>query len=54
MLVFNRKLLHRGKIRAYITIVVFVLILFAILGATLLGTTQHDFTGIGSMGLGQQ
>jgi ABC-type uncharacterized transport system permease subunit len=54
MLIFNRQLLLKGKIRAYITIVVFILILFAILGATLLGTTQHDFTGISSMGLGQQ
>jgi ABC-type uncharacterized transport system permease subunit len=53
-LVFNRQLLHSGKIRAYITIVVFVLILFAILGTALLGTTQHDFSGVSSVGLGQQ
>lgn len=53
-LIFNRQLLHRGKIRAYITIVVFALILFAILGAALLGTTQHDFSSISSMELGQQ
>jgi len=54
MLIFNRQLLHRGKIRAYITIMVFVLILFAILGAALLGTTQHDFAGFSAMELGQQ
>lgn len=46
-LVFNRQLLHKGKIRAYITIAVFVLILFAILGTALLGTTQHDFSTVG-------
>ncbi len=54
MLIFNRQLLHRGKIRAYITIMVFVLILFAILGAAFLGTTQHDFAGFSAMELGQQ
>jgi len=44
MLIFDRQLLLRGNIRAYITIVVFMLILFAVLGATILGTTQHNFT----------
>ncbi len=54
MLIFNRQLLLKGRVRAYITIVVFVLILFAILGAALLGTTQHDFTGFSAVELGQQ
>jgi ABC-type uncharacterized transport system permease subunit len=40
-----RVMLLKGKIRAYMTIAIFVLVLFAILGATILGTTQHDFSG---------
>jgi len=40
MLFLNRMLLLKGKVRAYMTIAVFVLILFAIV----LGSTQHDFT----------
>ncbi len=45
MLIFNRQLLFKGSFRAYITIAVFILILFAVLGATILGTTQHNFAG---------
>jgi len=44
ILVLNRMLLLKGKMRAYMTIVAFVLVLFAILGVTILGATQHDFT----------
>ena len=44
MLLPARMLLLKGKARAYMTIAVFVLLLFAILGATILGTTQHDFS----------
>lgn len=44
ILVSNRMLLLKGKMRAYLTVVVFVLVLFAILGVTILGATQHDFT----------
>ncbi|MFB0524276.1 MAG: cytochrome c biogenesis protein CcsA [Phycisphaerae bacterium] len=42
--ILNRLLLLKGKARAYMTTVVFVLVLFAILGATILGTTIHDFS----------
>lgn len=44
ILVSNRMLLLKGKMRAYMTVVAFVLVLFAILGVTILGATQHDFT----------
>ena len=40
MLLLNRMLLLKSKARAYMTIAVFVLILFAII----LGSAQHDFT----------
>jgi ABC-type uncharacterized transport system permease subunit len=42
ILILNRLLLLKGKVRAYMTIAVFVFVLFAILAATFLGTT-HDF-----------
>ena len=42
ILVSNRLLLVKGKVRAYMTIAVFVFVLSAILVATFLGTT-HDF-----------
>jgi ABC-type uncharacterized transport system permease subunit len=42
ILLLNRLLLLKGKVRAYMTIAVFVFVLFAILAATFLGTT-HDF-----------
>jgi ABC-type uncharacterized transport system permease subunit len=44
VLVLNRLLLLKGKARAYITIAAFVLVLFAILGVTVLGATKHDFS----------
>ncbi|MHC4488391.1 MAG: cytochrome c biogenesis protein CcsA [Planctomycetota bacterium] len=44
ILVLSRMLLLKDKMRAYITVVAFVLVLFAILGVTVLGATQHDFT----------
>jgi len=44
MLLLNRMFLLKGKVRAYMTIAIFVLVIFAILGASILGTTQHDFT----------
>ena len=44
ILLLNRMLLLKGKVRAYMTIVVFVLLLFAILGVTVLGVTQHNFS----------
>ena len=44
ILVLGRMLLLKDKIRAYMTVVVFMLVLFAILGVTILGATQHDFT----------
>ena len=44
VLVSDRLLFLKGKLRAYITIAVFVLVLLAILGVTMLGATQHDFS----------
>ena len=44
ILVLNGFSLLKSKARAYITIVVFVLVLFAILGVTIMGVTQHDFS----------
>jgi len=44
LLVLNRLLMLKGKTRAYMTIVAFVLVLFAILGVTVLGATQHNFS----------
>jgi ABC-type uncharacterized transport system permease subunit len=43
ILVSNRLLLLKGKVRAYMTIAVFVFMLIAILAATILGTA-HDFS----------
>jgi len=34
----------KGKGRAYMTVAAFVLVLFALLGVTILGTTRHDFS----------
>jgi len=44
LLVLNRLLMLKGKTRAYMTIAAFVLVLFAILGVTVLGATQHNFS----------
>ncbi|MHC4159275.1 MAG: cytochrome c biogenesis protein CcsA [Planctomycetota bacterium] len=44
ILVLNHLFLLKGKTRAYMTMAVFLLILFAILGVTLLGATQHNFS----------
>ncbi len=44
ILVLNRFFLLKGKVKAYITMIAFVLILFAILGVTILGGTRHDFS----------
>jgi len=43
ILISNHLLLLKGKVRAYMTIAVFVFMLFAILAATILGTA-HDFS----------
>jgi ABC-type uncharacterized transport system permease subunit len=45
ILILNHLLALKGKARAYLTMVVFVFVLFAILGVTILGTTQHNFAG---------
>jgi len=45
ILVLNRLLLLKDKARAVMTIMVFVLVLFAILGVTILGATHHNFSG---------
>lgn len=44
ILILNRLLLLKSSTKAYLTIVAFVFVLFAILGVTILGTTQHDFS----------
>jgi ABC-type transport system involved in cytochrome c biogenesis permease subunit len=46
ILTLNRMLLLKGKARATITIIVFVLVLFAVLGATILGATLHNFSAV--------
>lgn len=43
VLMLDRMLLLNGKARAYMTIAIFVLVLFAIL-VSVLGATQHDFS----------
>ena len=44
ILVWDRFFLLRGKVRAYVTIVTFGLILFATIGVTIVGATQHKFS----------
>jgi len=44
ILVLNYMFLLKSKTRAYVTIVTFVLLLLAILGVTILGVTQHNFS----------
>jgi len=44
ILVSNRLLKLEGRIRGYITIVAFAVLMFAILGVAILGTTQHRFS----------
>jgi hypothetical protein len=41
--VWDRFFLLKVKVRAYVTIVAFGLILFAVIGVTILGATQHQF-----------
>ena len=43
ILMLNRLLLLKDKARAVMTVMVFVLVLFAILGTTILGATHHNF-----------
>jgi hypothetical protein len=43
VLLLHQLLLLKDRARAYVTIAVFVLVLFAILGVTILGATRHDF-----------
>ncbi|MHC4693302.1 MAG: cytochrome c biogenesis protein CcsA, partial [Planctomycetota bacterium] len=43
ILILDRMLLLNGKVRAYLTIAIFVLVLFAIF-VSVLGATQHDFS----------
>lgn len=44
ILILNHALTLTGKTRAYLTILVFALILIAIIGVTISGATQHDFS----------
>ncbi|MHC4648361.1 MAG: cytochrome c biogenesis protein CcsA [Planctomycetota bacterium] len=44
ILILNRMLLLTGKTRAGMTVAAFFLVLFAILGVTVLGVTKHDFS----------
>ncbi|UCC22162.1 MAG: cytochrome c biogenesis protein CcsA [Planctomycetota bacterium] len=43
VLLLHRLVLLKDRARAYVTIAAFVLVLFAILGVTVLGATRHDF-----------
>lgn len=43
ILILNRFLLLKDKTRAVMTILVFILVSFAILGVTILGATHHNF-----------
>jgi ABC-type uncharacterized transport system permease subunit len=43
VLLLHRLVLLKDRARAYVTIAAFVLVLFAILGVTILGATKHDF-----------
>lgn len=43
VLLLHRLVLLKDRARAYVTIAAFVLVLFAILGVTILGATRHDF-----------
>jgi ABC-type uncharacterized transport system permease subunit len=45
ILIMNRLLSLKSKARAYLTIAIFVLVTFAILGVAILGTTRHHFSG---------
>lgn len=47
MLVLNRMSLLRDRTRAYITILAFALVLFAIIGVAVIGVTQHEFSFYG-------
>ena len=44
ILILNRTLSLTGRTRAYLTILVFVLISIAIIGVTISGATQHNFS----------
>jgi len=44
LLLLNHTLLLNAEARAYMTIVISLLLLFAILGVTVLGVTQHNFS----------
>ena len=44
ILVLNRMLVLKAKTRAGMTVAAFALVLFAILGVTILGATRHNFS----------
>lgn len=44
IIVLNRVLLLKANVRAGMTVAAFLLVLFAILGVTVLGVTKHDFS----------
>jgi ABC-type uncharacterized transport system permease subunit len=44
ILLLNRMLVLKARTRAGMTVAAFVLVLFAILGVTILGATKHDFS----------
>jgi ABC-type uncharacterized transport system permease subunit len=47
ILALSRVYVLKGKGRAYMTVAVFILVLFAFSGVSILGTTRHDFSRAG-------
>lgn len=45
IVILNHLLALKGKTVAFLTLTIFVFVLFAVVGVTLLGKTQHNFTG---------
>ena len=45
ILILNRMLKLKGNVKAFLTLAIFIFVVFAIVGVTLLGATQHNFSG---------
>jgi ABC-type uncharacterized transport system permease subunit len=54
ILALSRAYLLRSKGRAYMTVAAFLLILFALLGVRMLGTTRHDFSHGGGVSVTEE
>ena len=44
ILIFNHLLKLKGNAKAFLTLAIFIFVVFAIVGVTLLGATQHNFS----------